>query len=141
MNEVKAEGRKDDKGKLRFDLIPVEPLEQLANVYTFGATKYADHNWRKGIVFSRIFGAIMRHMWAFWRGEDNDKESGLSHLAHACWGTMTLMEFMRNRKDLDDRYSTIKTNEGIGKNVERSCAAQQANISNHPYGVVYLPRM
>ena len=98
------EGRKDDGGKLRFDLIPAEPLEQLAQVYTFGASKYADHNWRKGISFSRIFAAIMRHSWAFWRGEDNDKESGLPHLVHAAWGCFSLLEFMKHRKDLDDRY-------------------------------------
>lgn len=99
-----AGGRKDDNGKLRFDLIPVGPLEELANVYTFGASKYADHNWRKGIVYSRIFSAIMRHMWAFWRGEDKDKESGLPHLVHAAWGCFTLLEFLKSRPDLDDRY-------------------------------------
>ena len=97
------EGTKYDVGKLRFDLIPVYSLEQLAAIYTFGATKYEDHNWRKGLRWSRVFGALMRHLWAFWRGEEIDSESGLPHLAHAAWGTFTLLEYSRIKRDFDDR--------------------------------------
>lgn len=103
---MSEEGRKDDEGKLRYDLLPVGPLETLVAVYNFGAKRYSDNNWRKGISWGRIFGAINRHLWAFWRGEDLDKESGLPHLAHAAWGCLTLMEYMKNRPDLDDRWST-----------------------------------
>jgi hypothetical protein len=105
------EGVKFDSGKNRLDLIPAYPLEQLGLIYTFGANKYADHNWRKGMAWSRIFGAIMRHLWAFWRGEDLDPESGLPHVAHACWGCFTLLEFMQTRKTLDDRYIDNQTNQ------------------------------
>jgi hypothetical protein len=100
-----TEGIKHDEGKARFDLIPAVPLLKLAEVYTFGAKKYQDHNWRKGLSFGRLFGATMRHMWAFWHGHDLDPESGLPHLAHAAFGVFALLEFsLLRREELDDRY-------------------------------------
>ncbi len=87
----------------RFDLIPVEPLEDLARVYGYGATKYDDHNWRKGYSWSLSFGAMMRHAWAFWRGEDLDPESRLPHMAHVAWHCMTLLWFSTYRQEKDDR--------------------------------------
>jgi len=99
-----SEGVKYDAEKSRYDLIPAYPLEQLAKIYTFGATKYADHNWRKGLTWSRVFSAIMRHLWAFWRGEDNDPETGLPHVVHAAWGCFTLLQYMKDGSGTDDRY-------------------------------------
>lgn len=96
-------GRKDDLGKLRFDLVPAVPLEDLARIYTYGSQKYADRNWEKGIEWGRIFAAMMRHLWAFWRGETVDLESGMPHMAHAAWGCFTLLEYMRTHPELDDR--------------------------------------
>jgi hypothetical protein len=97
------EGKKHDFGKTRYDLIPPVALEHLALVYTFGAKKYGDRNWEKGISWGRIFGAIMRHLWAFWRGEDLDPESNLPHLAHAACGCFMLLTYRKTRKDFDDR--------------------------------------
>lgn len=97
------EGVKYDSDKLRYDLIPPDALEFLARVYTMGAKKYADRNWEKGISYSRIFGAIMRHLWAFWKGESIDTESGLPHPAHAAWGCFALMHYMLHNADKDDR--------------------------------------
>ena len=66
--------------------------------------KYAEHNWRKGFVWSRPLSAAMRHITAFNAGEDKDPESGLSHLAHAACCIMFLLEFEKTHKELDDRY-------------------------------------
>ena len=98
-------GQKGSKPE-RFDLIPVEPLEMLARVYGMGAKKYDDHNWMKGYKWGLSFASLMRHAWAFWRGEEYDKESGLPHLAHCAWHCFTLMWFMEHRRPLDDRAST-----------------------------------
>lgn len=99
-----AAARKDDWIKLRYDLIPPEALEELAQVYTMGAHKYADRNWEKGLNYGRIFAAIMRHLWAFWRGETLDKESGIHHAAHAAWGCFALITYQkRGMWHLDDR--------------------------------------
>ncbi|MDQ5987796.1 MAG: hypothetical protein CSYNP_03542 [Syntrophus sp. SKADARSKE-3] len=56
--------RKQDTGKLRYDLVPPGPIEWLANVYTWSVVKYPARSWEKGISWSRIFGAAMRHLWA-----------------------------------------------------------------------------
>jgi hypothetical protein len=97
--------RKDDGGKLRYDLIPTEALDELARVYTIGAAKYADNNWRQGgLKFGRIFGAMMRHAWAWWRGERDDPQDGQHHLASVAWCAFSLIVLERERVDDDDRW-------------------------------------
>lgn len=86
-------GRKDDRGKLRFDLIPQAPLFELAKVYTMGASKYDDWNWANGIKYSRVFAALMRHLWKWWRGEEIDPEDGQHHLDSVAWCAFTLRHF------------------------------------------------
>jgi hypothetical protein len=95
---------KFDDGKLPLHLLSTEAMNQTAAVLAFGAEKYAEHNWRKGFVWSRPLSAAMRHITAFNAGEDKDPESGLSHLAHAACCIMFLLEFEKTHKELDDRY-------------------------------------
>lgn len=90
-----TEGAKFDGGKLDWTLLPPESIEEVIAVYMYGCKKYERNNWRKGILYSRIFAAIMRHLWAWWKGEDEDKESGLRHLAQAAFGCLTLLEYSR----------------------------------------------
>ncbi len=80
-----SEGRKDDQGKIRMDLIPPSLLTAVATILQFGAEtkEYGDRNWEEGINYGRVFGALMRHMWSWWDGENLDPESGKSHLWHA----------------------------------------------------------
>lgn len=78
---LKTQGQKFDTGKPRYDLIPTGPLEEVARLYTFGARKYGERNWEKGLSFGRVFGALMRHAWAYWRGENSDRETKCHHLA------------------------------------------------------------
>lgn len=96
-------GFKMDLGKRRFGLIPAIPMRYVADVYTMGAKKYSDHNWRLGMKWSRVIDAIHRHLNAFENGEDIDPESGLPHMAHITFGTLTLLEYMKTHPELDDR--------------------------------------
>jgi hypothetical protein len=58
-------------------------MEQTALVHKLGAEKYGAYNWRKtGVCASTYVHAILRHLNAWRDGEDNDRESGLSHIAH-----------------------------------------------------------
>ncbi len=95
---------KFDTDKPRMELLDSYAMEQIALVMTFGAKKYADHNWRKGFKWSRLIGAALRHITAFARGEDKDPESGLSHLAHAGCCIMFLLWHEQAQPALDDRY-------------------------------------
>lgn len=101
-------GIKHDAEKIRVELLPTEAVEEIAKVMTFGAKKYADHNWAKGISWSRLLGAAMRHLFAFSRGENKDPESGLSHLAHLGCCVLFLIWHEKHRPDLDDRFKTTK---------------------------------
>lgn len=97
-------GCKLDTEKPRMDLIDPYAEEQLAKVLTFGAKKYADHNWRKGIAMSRLIAACHRHLNAINRGEDNDAETGLPHAAHIMCEAMFIVWMIENRPDMDDRW-------------------------------------
>ena len=99
------EGRKNDNGKLRYDLLPGYPLDELARVYTVGAGKYDDHNWRKGMRWGRLFAAMCRHAWAWWGGERNDPQDGQHHLASVAWIAFTLMEYEKYKLGEDDRWN------------------------------------
>lgn len=98
-----TEGRKDDGSKTRYDLIPPGPLEELARVYTIGAQKYEARNWEKGLAWGRVFAALMRHAWAWWRGETHDPKDGQHHLSSVAWCAFALMEYERTHPELDDR--------------------------------------
>lgn len=99
-----TEGRKDDGGKLRYDLLPVDALREVVRVFTFGAGKYEVRNWEKGIRYGRCYAACQRHLNAFWEGETADQESGIHHLAHAAWNALTLLAYeLRGMRVFDDR--------------------------------------
>lgn len=95
---------KYDGEKSRVELLPSAPLVMIGDVLTFGARKYADHNWRGGFDYSRLIGANLRHLLAFNDGEDLDPESDLSHMAHAGCCTLFLLEQIAKGTGNDDRY-------------------------------------
>lgn len=106
MDQQKAldKGTKFDAGKPSVDLIDRGALVELAKVLDFGAKKYSAHNWRSGIKWSRIVASLLRHTLAFNDGEDNDPETGLSHIAHAMCNCMFLLNYIKEHPELDDRY-------------------------------------
>lgn len=86
------------------DLIPpaAEILESL--VMRLGAEKYGPCNWRHTKVRASIYVAAARRHIAQWLdGEDDDPESGVSHLAHAraCLGI--LLDAIATDHVVDDR--------------------------------------
>jgi hypothetical protein len=105
VGELVQGGRKDDGEKVRTDLYSVPAYLGTCRVLTFGAKKYAAWNWSKGILYMRIFGAILRHLFAWVTGEDNDPETGLPHLDHAACELMFLQHFTKDGKyrQYDDR--------------------------------------
>jgi hypothetical protein len=103
--DLKEGASKNDAkdGKNMMQLFPPLAMQRISEVFTFGAMKYSDWNWAKGLKWSRLYGALLRHLTAWYMGEEIDKETGKSHLAHAgCCITM-LLEMMETRPDLDDR--------------------------------------
>ena len=146
-------GQKND----RQDLIAVPFLQELGLVCGFGAEKYDDDNWRKGYSWRLSYGAMKRHINAFWAGEEKDNESGLPHLAHAAWHCMVLMTFANNEKyaEFDDRpdvgttlYKVIDALQSQWAEEEEAPQAPRADqhedqppFSYQPDGIPGLPRV
>lgn len=96
--------KKFDDQKPRMSLIPQRALMEVAKVMTMGAKKYDDHNWRKGMNWSRLSDAQLRHMAKFINGQNYDEESGLYELAHAAANCLMLLEYQLNNLGDDDRH-------------------------------------
>lgn len=105
------EGVKYDSSKPPMALLPSAPLVEISKVLDHGKQKYAAHNWRMGIDYSRLYSATQRHLSSWNEGEDTDTESKLNHLAHAACDILFLLEFELNRErygKFDDRYKGEK---------------------------------
>ena len=100
-----AKGLKYDADKLRVDLIDPWFLEATAKGLTFGAMKYGENNWLGGMQVSRCYGALLRHLLAWYLGEDIDPDSGNHHFDHAACMLMFLNRYAKDEryKDMDDR--------------------------------------
>jgi len=100
----------------QYDQIPVGALAELARHFGAGARKYAAHNFRKGYEWSKNYNALMRHMQAFWGGEDYDRHKDgcapdcvdhlpeSKHVTAAAWHALVLATFMDEHPEFDDRY-------------------------------------
>ena len=101
---------KFDSGKVRLDLLPIRPLKDTAEVLTYGLNKYGKDSWREGemIKWSRVYASLQRHLFAFQSGEDNDPETGYSHLAHAACNILMMLEHTYINPQGDDRATTAK---------------------------------
>jgi len=87
-------GTKHDTGKLRWSLLPLGTIAQVLKVLEFGAAKYSPNGWTTvDNPRDRYYDAAMRHLDAWHRGEVNDEESGLPHLAHAACCILFLLWF------------------------------------------------
>jgi hypothetical protein len=86
----------------RYDLIPVEFEEALAEHYGKGARKYDDRNWERGYKWSLSVAALRRHLAAWLRGEDNDSETGSNHLIAVAWHAVALYIFQLRGLGTDD---------------------------------------
>jgi hypothetical protein len=77
--------KKFDQGKTMWSAMPWDALNEVAEVFTFGATKYGERNYleKPFTAGHRYFSAAMRHMVAVVNGTKIDEESGKHHLAHA----------------------------------------------------------
>jgi dATP/dGTP diphosphohydrolase, N-terminal len=96
-------GRKNDVGKLRYDLEAQDARRGTIEVLTFGASKYEDRNWEKGMAWGRVYAAAQRHLAAWWTGEETDSESGLPHLDHAACCIHFLQAYTKRQVGKDDR--------------------------------------
>lgn len=101
---IREQGHKDDFEKTNYFCIPWEAVNEMAEVMTFGASKYEAFNFRKGMKASRLFSAALRHLYAWHKGEELDDESSKSHLAHAACCILMLRDIEMLGTVEDDRW-------------------------------------
>lgn len=80
MSEDKA--LRYNTNKPKWSLVHYESLLPMIAVLEFGCIKYTPDNWKKGLNLKEILESTQRHLAALMDGEENDKESGLSHMGH-----------------------------------------------------------
>jgi hypothetical protein len=108
------QGRKDDGDKIRTDLYPPAAYLSSCRALTYGAGKYDAWNWTKGLAYTRVYGALLRHLFAWFCGEAKDPESGLHHLDHAGCCLAFLQHYesdLPQYRSFDDRPSYFKRGE------------------------------
>lgn len=106
VTNARTGGQKGRK-RARYDLIPPQAMHALAEHFGYGAEKYEDRNWERGVDWSLSFAAMQRHLWAWWGGEDADPDGTSTHLAAAMWHCAALITYTTTHCELDDRPSTI----------------------------------
>jgi len=115
-------GLRFNEGKTRYDLITPFATEQMAKVMTKGAEKYAERNWEKGMKWSKVLASMKRHISAFERGEDYDKETNLLHMAHVMCNAHFLTEYYRIYPQGDDRPHSYLQDLKIGLDIDEVLA-------------------
>lgn len=103
-------GARLNGGKTRYDLIPTHLLKSTADVFAYGANKYAAWNWCKGMPYSAVIGCIKRHLAEIEMGNDYDDESGKRHIGHLMCNLLMLEQYQNMceadadiKAKLDDR--------------------------------------
>jgi hypothetical protein len=92
-----------NQGKLEWSLVDFDSLEGLVRVLEYGKNKYARDNWKLGMPVTQVTESLMRHLFAFAKGEDVDPESGCRHISHVLCNAMFLEYILREKQHYDDR--------------------------------------
>jgi len=111
------EAIKYDDGKPRLGLVPPHAMLGMGRALTYGALKYDSYNYKQGIGLdhNRYYDALLRHLFAWIGGEDNDPESKLNHLDHVLACSAMLADAVYSGIGNDTRFKTeTQTIEQIG---------------------------
>lgn len=85
--------------KQRWDLLPLQTLEEVVKVYTAGAEKYGANTWQNlPDGYQRYKAALFRHLLEFEKGNEIDAETGCHHLAQVCWNALAMLHITLNEK-------------------------------------------
>lgn len=116
-----APGAKLDGSKPRPELVFrgfARALKAVTAVATYGAEKYSPDGWQHvDNGEQRYMDALYRHLSEKHLGVALDEESNLSHLAHAAWNALAVLELEIKRKEMDTELlaGLVKTVSPISK--------------------------
>ncbi len=74
-----------------------------------GVEKYGPFNWRETAIEAlTYYAATLRHLLAWFDGEDTDPDSGNPHLAHAAASLAILLDALASGRVIDNRPRPLK---------------------------------
>lgn len=95
-----------DKGKTKWELLPYDALELVAQVLTQACTRpvnpYLPRSWERGMEWSRAFGSAERHARDFAMGKRVDNDTGLPVAAHAAFRWLQILAYQLRDVGVDD---------------------------------------
>lgn len=86
-------------------MTPGDVIRLEADVFAYGAAKYAAWNWTGHMAWSTILASLLRHLLALEDGDDHDEESGLPHLGHIACNLRMLQYGFFYRPEANDLFS------------------------------------
>lgn len=95
------EGKKNDfqDSKLRWDLLPLEEIEDIVKLYTAGSIKYGDNNWQNlENGYQRYKAAMLRHLLEYEKGNKIDDETKVNHLAAVAQNAIAMLYLDKHGK-------------------------------------------
>ena len=107
-NESKKNDRLDDKP--RWELLPLEDMEDVVKVYTAGAKKYGPNTWQNlPDGYNRYKAAFFRHLLEHEKGNWLDEETGSIHLAQCVWNAIAMLHIAK--QNMKNNENTICSKE------------------------------
>jgi hypothetical protein len=97
------------EAKLPLHLLPHDALCDVARVLDHGRQIYGERSWElqpEKYTYAMHWASLLRHGFAWWRGESTDSVSGLPHLAHLATRALFLLALVQRSAGKDDRPIT-----------------------------------
>ncbi len=110
--------------------IPLEAVAAAAASLEYGAKKYADRNWEKGLPWQQMIDSLKRHIEDFERGHDYDNGEDGSDLHQVCMimaSAMMLSASVIRGIGTDDRLPAVAEDALSAKQCAKWIKAQLEN--------------
>ena len=115
---MEHKGLRYNQGKNRVDLLPPFALNEVARVFTEGAKKYAENNWRLGMNWTSVLASLKRHLLDWESGKDVDPEDGCLLMAKVATNAIFLTEYSKIYPQGDDRWKQYLHIPKIGLDID-----------------------
>lgn len=126
-DENKIGGTREALGVPYTRHIPLEAIAAAAASLEYGAKKYSDRNWEKGLPWQQMIDSVKRHIEDFERGHDYDNGPDGSDLHQVCMimaSAMMLSASVIRGIGVDDRLPAVNKNAHTAKQCAKFIQAQ-----------------
>jgi hypothetical protein len=109
-NVSKTGAMREAIGVPYFRQVPLEAIAAGAAALEYGAMKYDNRNWEKGLPWQQMIDSLKRHIEDFERGRDYDDSeggSGLPHISLIMSSAMMLSASVIRNIGEDDRLPSV----------------------------------